>query len=136
MSKLLIVDDEEEIRQFLSEFFVDRGHSVLTASTKEEALLLLEREKPQVALLDIRMKTQRDGVEILKWIKDQGLKVKTIMVTGVETSEAMEEAKALGSDDYITKPLSLEYLEQSVAQRVAALSGDSPKKIEPNQTSN
>lgn len=128
MGKLLIVDDEADIRQFLSEFFTERGYSVLTAGTKEEALPLLEGENPQVALLDIRMKGQRDGLEVLKWIKDKGLKVKTIMVTGIETSEVVEEAKSLGADDFIAKPLSLEYLEQSVAQRVAALSGAQPKK--------
>ncbi|OGX04366.1 MAG: hypothetical protein A3G87_01935 [Omnitrophica bacterium RIFCSPLOWO2_12_FULL_50_11] len=133
MSKLLIVDDEEEIREFLSEFFTERRYSVLTASTKDEALLLLEREQPAVALLDVRMKGQRDGVEILQWIKDKGLNVKTIMVTGVETSEAVEEAKSLGADDYITKPLSLEYLEQSVTQRVAALAGGAPKEQDPGR---
>ena len=122
------MDDEEDIRGFLSEFFTERGYSVLTAGTKEEALIVLEREKPQVALLDIRMKGQRDGLEVLKWIKDKGLKVKTIMVTGIETSEAVEEAKSLGADDFITKPLSLEYLEQSVAQRVAALLGGAAKE--------
>ncbi len=128
MIKLLIVDDEEEIRRFLSEFFTDRGYSILTASTKEEALLVLEREEPKIALLDIRMQGQRDGIEILRWIKDQGLKVKTIMVTGVETSEAVEEAKRMGADDYITKPLSLEYLEKSVSQRIATLAGESKEE--------
>jgi len=135
MIKLLIADDEEDIRQFLSEFFTDRGYSVLTAGTKEEALLLLEHEKPQVALLDIRMKSERDGIEILRWIKDQGLNVKTIMVTAVETSESAEEAKRIGADDYITKPLSLEYLEKSVSQKIAALSGDIPKEGDLGPTS-
>lgn len=130
MTKLLIVDDEEEIRAFLTEFFEDRSYQVLTAGTKEEAQAVLEQEKPEVALIDIRMKAERDGIELLQWIKDRNLKVVTIMVTGVENRLVVEEVLKLGADDYIVKPLSLEYLEKSVSEKIKALTGD-PSKPQP-----
>lgn len=121
MKKILIADDEDEIRKFLKEFFEDKGYSVLTAKTQEEAKEQLEREKPLVALLDIRMRSQRDGLEILTWIKQRKLFTKTIMVTAVENREIIEEAYKLGADDYITKPLSLEYLQTSVSEKIENL---------------
>lgn len=123
VKKILIADDEEEIRDFLRSFFDERGYSVVAAGTKADAIALLEQEKPHVALLDIRMGTPRDGIEILSWIKQQKLNVKTIMITGIENQEIMEEARKLGADDYITKPLSLEYLETSVSEKIAKLTG-------------
>jgi DNA-binding response OmpR family regulator len=65
--KLLIVDDEEEIRDYLKDFFEYRDYSVLTAATKEEAMKALEDEKPLAALLDIRMRSSRDGIDPLQW---------------------------------------------------------------------
>ena len=125
MNKLLVVDDEEEIQDFLREFFANRGYSVVTAGNKEEACKVLLEEKPLVVLLDIRMRGARDGLEILEWIKGENLKVKIIMVTGIENQEVIQEAMRKGADDYITKPLSLEYLETRVAQKIAAFMNDS-----------
>ncbi|OGW89283.1 MAG: hypothetical protein A3G33_02720 [Omnitrophica bacterium RIFCSPLOWO2_12_FULL_44_17] len=121
MKKLLIVDDESEIRDFLSEFFIGRKYTVVTAATKEDAYKALQEEKPHVALLDVRMKGPRDGIEILHWIKEQKLTVKIIMVTAVEARDIIQETASLGANDYITKPLSLEYLETCVAQKIATL---------------
>jgi DNA-binding response OmpR family regulator len=126
--KLLIVDDEEEIRDYLRDFFADRDYSVVTASTKEGAMKALEDEKPLAALLDIRMRTSRDGIDLLQWIKDRKLPVKTIMVTAVEDEKVIQEVRKLGADDYITKPLSLEYLENSLSERIDELIKDLSKK--------
>jgi len=124
MKKLLIVDDETEILAFLKEFFEDRGYSVTTAASSDEARQALELEKPLVALLDIKMKTNEDGLELLRWIKEKSPKVKVIMVTSLEHQEIVEKAKSLGADDYITKPLELQYLETSVSEKVDALMKD------------
>lgn len=123
--KLLIVDDEKDIQDFLKEFFEARGYSVVTAGEKEEAKNALLREKPHAVVLDIRMKGQRDGIDLLCWIREQKLQMKVIMATGVEDPGVVQEVMKLGADDYVTKPLSLEYLEGSVSKKLAELFKDS-----------
>ena len=121
MSKILIVDDEVEICDFLKEFFIDRHYDVVTASSGAEALRLVAKENPQVLLLDIKMPGV-DGLQVLKEVKARFPKLKVIMVTAVETADKIDEALKLGADNYITKPLSLEYLERDVKEKILNLS--------------
>ena len=118
--KLLIVDDEVEICDFLKSFFEERNYEVKTASSGQTALEVLEQYRPQVVLLDIRM-TGMDGIQVLEVIKKKYPRVKVIMVTALETRDKIEECLRLGADNYITKPLSLEYLENDVREKIEAL---------------
>ena len=65
-----------------------------------------------------------DGMSVLKQIKAKYPRVKVIMVTAIETQEKIEEAMRLGADNYITKPLSLEYLEKDVQEKIGLLTGN------------
>jgi DNA-binding response OmpR family regulator len=120
MNKLLVVDDEVEICEFLKSFFEDRNFKVATANNGTQALEQVDLFCPDVVLLDIQMPGM-DGLQTLKKIKDAYPKVKVIMVTAVETQEKIEEAMRLGADNYITKPLSLEYLEKDVQDKIDVL---------------
>ncbi len=120
LKKLLIVDDEIEICEFLKAFFEEREFEVQAARSGKDALESIEKTKPHVVLLDIHMPGM-DGMTVLKKIKEKYSNVKVIMVTALETQERIEEAMRLGADNYITKPLSLEYLEKDVQDKVAAL---------------
>lgn len=120
MRKMLIVDDESEICEFLKLFFEERNFDVNTAYSGEEALESAKKFKPDVILLDIHMPGM-DGITVLKHIKESDSKVKVIMVTALETREKIEAAMRLGADNYITKPLSLEYLERDVQEKVEQL---------------
>jgi two-component system, response regulator, stage 0 sporulation protein F len=120
MSKLLIVDDEVEICEFLRSFFEDRDFEVAVANSGVQALEKVGLFHPEVVLLDIQMPGM-DGLQVLKKIKETYPKVKVIMVTAVETQEKIEEAMRLGADNYITKPLSLEYLEKDVQDKIDIL---------------
>ena len=120
MPKIMVVDDELEICAFLKSFFEERMYEVITATSGEEALRKVEKERPQVILLDLKM-PGRDGIEILKELKQKYPKTKVIMVTAVETSDKIEQAIRLGADNYITKPLSLEYLEMDVKEKITKL---------------
>jgi len=119
-SKLLIVDDEVEICEFLKSFFEDREYKVAVANNGTQAFEQVALFQPKVVLLDIQMPGM-DGLQTLKKIKTAFPKVKVIMVTAVETQEKIEEAMRLGADNYITKPLSLEYLEKDVQDKIEAL---------------
>ena len=120
MIKMLIVDDETEICDFLREFFVDRGYDVITAFSGEEALEKIEDEPPHILLLDITM-PGISGLDVLKSVRENHSGMKVIMVTAVETSDQIDEAFRLGADNYITKPLSLEYLENDVKEKISKL---------------
>lgn len=124
MTRLLVVDDEPEICDFLKSFFEDRDFEVQTALSGEEALRVVETFRPQVMLLDIKMRGM-DGLSVLRKVKEINPKLKVIMVTAIETTDKIEEAMRLGADNYITKPLSLDYLENDVREKIARLAASS-----------
>ena len=118
--RLLVVDDEEEICDFLKSFFEDRQYLVETAHSGVQALEKVKSFEPHIILLDIQM-PEMDGMKALQIIKRENPKIKVIMVTAVETQEKIEEAMRFGADNYITKPLSLEYLENEVQEKLKDL---------------
>ena len=124
--KLLIVDDEVEICDFLKSFFEERDYEVVTANSGEAALEIVKKIRPQVVLLDIKMPGM-NGVRVLEEIKQKFPRIKVIMVTAIETRDKIEECLRLGADNYITKPLSLEYLENDVRDKIEKLKGQLDK---------
>jgi len=119
MSKLLIVDDEADVREFAANFFRKRKIDVITASSGEEAIEIIEKQKPDLLLLDIKM-GGIDGVETLRRVKQKDRDLKVIMVTGRKPEEdAFEACRRLGALDYIHKPLELDELEQVVLKELS-----------------
>ena len=113
MIRLLVVDDESDICDFVKNFFKERNFEVDTACNGKEAIKCVEARKPHIVLLDIKMPVM-DGLEALKEIQriDDGIKV--VMVTAVEDAETIKETKRRGATEHITKPLLLEQLERIV----------------------
>ena len=122
MPKMMIVDNEIDICNFVKSFFETRGFVVITALNGDEAMAKLEREKPELILLDVVMRRGNEGIEYLPKIKTALPTAKVIMVTAVDDVDSIEEAKRLGAEDYITKPLVLEYLENTVLAKIKTLS--------------
>lgn len=117
MSKLLIVDDEEDIREFAKHFFQKRGIEVITASGGREALDLINLNRPDLVLLDVRM-GDMTGVDVLTRVRESGNKTKVIMVTGVEDPVVIKQVEALGIAGYVHKPLALDELERVVLREL------------------
>ncbi|MEK7849383.1 MAG: response regulator [Candidatus Omnitrophota bacterium] len=117
MSKLMIVDDELDVREYLKNFFKRRKIDVITAESGEEALEMIASQQPDLMILDVRM-AGIDGVETLKRIRDLGNSVQVIMVTGVEDEVVLEPLNSLNISACIHKPLILEELEKEVLQRL------------------
>jgi two-component system nitrogen regulation response regulator NtrX len=109
MSKplLLIVDDEDGIRESLSDIFRDEGYRTLTAETGEEALEMLRSEKPDLVLLDIWLPGM-DGIETLEMMRESHEDVTAIMISGHGNIELAVKATKMGAYDFLEKPLSLE----------------------------
>ena len=113
MPKLLIVDDEVDIREFAKRFFLKRNIEVFITSGGREALEIIDREHPDLILLDVFME-EMTGIEVLKKLRAAQNNSKVIMVTGVEDEKVISEANSMGVRGYIHKPLILEELETIV----------------------
>ncbi len=119
MPKLLIVDDELDVREFVANFFRKRKLEVITAKNGEEAINMFSKHLPDLTLLDIKM-GDMDGIEVLKKIKEINLHALVIMLTGQmpEDNDAYKRCKELGAIDYIHKPLELDTLEKAVSIQI------------------
>ncbi len=111
--RILTVDDEMGIDSFFYEFFSVRNYEVFNAQNGKDAIEMTKKEKPRIILLDINMRGL-SGIETLSAIREFDKDVAIIMVTGVKDDDTINKALDLGANDYITKPLSLEYLEKVV----------------------
>lgn len=104
---ILVVDDEPDIRQLVSEILEDEGYRVETAENAERAQELHRQRKPDLVLLDIWM-PGKDGISLLKdWRENDSLCCPVIMMSGHGTIETAVEATKLGAYDFIEKPLSM-----------------------------
>jgi two-component system OmpR family response regulator len=117
--KVLVVDDELEVRQILQEFLAHRGYEVYAAESGPEALNALDTFKPDVVLLDVLMPGM-DGVETLKRMVALQPTLPVIMVTANADVGITSRLLGLGAADYIPKPFDLEYLDQAVSIQVSA----------------
>ncbi len=119
--KILVVDDEDGIRNLLVDFFTHKGFQTISARNGEEALQKVKSEKPSVILLDINMPGM-DGILTLKKIREIDVTVGVIMATSVQDESIAKEAMELGSYHYVLKPFDLQYLELVVMTRLVIAS--------------
>ncbi|MCM8800844.1 MAG: response regulator [Candidatus Omnitrophica bacterium] len=122
MPKILIVDDELDVREFAANFFRKRNLEVVTACDGYEALRIIEKDRPDLVLLDIRM-PNLDGIETLGRIREKDKELKVIMVTGKnpEEDKSLAKCKELGVLAYIHKPLKLDELEKTVIETLKSI---------------
>ena len=120
MIKLLTVDDELDVCDFIKDFFTQRGYTVLVALNGKDALSIVKKEKPRIVFLDIIM-PDINGLEVLRQIKEIDPAAKVIMVTVADDKETKDRAKALGADEFIRKPFSKRYLEEVVIEKIIEL---------------
>jgi DNA-binding response OmpR family regulator len=120
-AKILVVDNEMDICNFVKSFFELRGFKVVTALNGDDAVASASAERPDLVILDVKMRAENEGLEALPKIKALLPSAKVIMVTGVDDEASIALAKKLGADDYITKPLVLEYLENTVLSKIKNL---------------
>ncbi len=125
MNKIMVVDDEKNIRDSLGGVLTDEGYSVVSAPTAEEALEILHGERPDVLLLDIWLPGM-DGIKALPKIKAMDPDLQVIMISGHASIETAVEATKLGAYDFIEKPVSLDKVLITVEHALAhrRLSGE------------
>jgi len=114
--KILVVDDEEPIRDLLKGFLEGQGHSVVQAANGEEALISAEKESPHLIVLDVRM-PGLDGIETCVALRANEKTRAIPIILATAFREVLGDALAAGVDDFVTKPFHLAEL----LQRVQAL---------------
>lgn len=103
--KLLVVDDEKDICSFVKLLFRKKGFLAYSALSGAQALALAKKTKPDIALLDIHLKVAINGIEVLKLLRQEAPVCRCVMVTWDKEQAKMKEAKKLGAESYLTKPL-------------------------------
>lgn len=106
---ILIVDDEEGLREGLSKLLKTEGYAVLSAESGEQALKILQHAHIDLVLTDMRM-PEMDGIELLKKIREQHPGIGVIILTGYGQIESYIEAMNFGAIEYVSKPFKVNEL--------------------------
>jgi DNA-binding NtrC family response regulator len=111
--KVLLVDDEKEFLEIMTERMKSRGIDVTTATSAHQALEIIEKEAFDAIILDFQMPGM-DGMDALKAIKAKKPEAQIILLTGYATIEKSVEAMKFGATDFIEKPADLEVLAEKI----------------------
>jgi DNA-binding response OmpR family regulator len=117
--KILVVDDEPEVRQLMEHFLTGCGYEVRIAENGRLALAALDTFMADVVLLDMHM-PEMDGLETLKRLAARSPSLPVIMVTVNDDVETTTHLLQMGAADYVPKPFNLEYLEQAINIQLSA----------------
>lgn len=112
--KILIIDDEENIRNLLKSMLYDYG-KIYEADFGKKGMLLFQQEKPDIILLDI-MLPDTSGVELLQQIREKDKNVKIIMITAYETIKSVIDIMDIEISGYITKPFVVKDVIQNISK--------------------
>jgi len=115
--KILVVDDEKHIRMLYQEELEDEGYDVATSDGEEPILELLEREAPQVVILDIRLGPDRSGLDLLQILRTRNTKVPVILSTAYDSFQ--HDLKSVAADYYVVKSVDLSELKDKVRKALA-----------------
>ena len=113
--KILVVDDEQNMRIALYEALSRNGYEVTVAENGQMALDMVQRNPPELLITDIKMPTV-DGIELLRRVKAIQPDLPVVIITGFATVDTAVEAMKQGAVDYIIKPFSVEVIEETVAR--------------------
>jgi len=116
--RILVTDDDAQIRTMLQRFLSTKGYEVLTAADGREAVAVVKKARPHLVLLDIDMPVM-NGLEALKNIRQIDKEVAVMMITANNADVTLaEQTIREGACDYITKPLNIQYLATTVMAKL------------------
>jgi DNA-binding response OmpR family regulator len=115
--KVLVVDDEKHIRMLYQEELESEGYVVSTSDGEEPILATLEREKPAVVVLDIKLGPNRSGLDLLQEIRGKDQVVPVILSTAYDSFQ--HDLKSIAADYYVVKSVDLTELKTKVAMALS-----------------
>ncbi len=113
--KIIVVDNENVIRDACNLVLTERGHTVDLFKTGGNGLFALNRDQYDLALLDIKL-PDMDGMDILKTIKERKPNIQVIVMTGYSTISKAAQIKKLGAADYLSKPFTEDELVEAIGK--------------------
>lgn len=120
MKRILIVDDEEVIRMLYGEELEDEGYDVITTGTGHGLVGLIEKEKPDLIILDIKM-AEHDGLDLLQDIRKEFYNIPVILCSAYSSYKG--DLKSIAADYYVVKSADLSELKRKI---IMALEGHVP----------
>jgi len=116
-ARILIIDDDENIRKALAAILEEEGYMVDTAETAKQAIEKTEKNIYNLALIDIRL-PDMEGIELLTKMKDTTPKMRKVIVTGYPTLHNAIEAVNRGADAYVLKPFDVEKVLATIKEQL------------------
>jgi len=117
MAKILVVDDEEHIRLLYSEELIEAGYEVITAADGYKLTERIDKEKPDLVILDIKM-VEYNGLDLLQEIRNKFYDMPVILCTAYDTFK--EDIKSIAADFYVIKSFDLTELKKKIAMALEA----------------
>ncbi len=118
-TRVLVIDDEESMRYFLTRSLARRGYEVEAAATGEEGLSLLEADPPEIVLLDLLL-PGLSGLEVLDRIRETRPGTVVLLMTGYGTVDRALDAMRRGAADFVTKPVTGEEIAAKIEEALRA----------------
>ena len=120
-SEILVVDDEEDIRDLISGILADEGYETRVAGDSETALTAVRQRRPQLVVLDIWLQGSRqDGIQVLDALKREAPALPVVMISGLGTIETAVASIKKGAYDFIEKPFKADRLIHVVQRALEA----------------
>ena len=116
-TRILIIDDDENIRKVLTTILEDEGYDVESVDTAKKAIERTRRKFYNIALIDIRL-PDMEGIELLTKIHDTTPKMRKVIITGYPTLQNAIDAVNKGADAYIVKPFDVEKVLETIKQQL------------------
>ena len=117
MGDILIVDDEKDIRELVSDILIDEGYTTQLAANSEDTFKSIEKSKPKLIILDIWLKESKlDGIDILKQVKLNNPDIPVVIISGHGNIEIAVAAIKQGAYDFIEKPFNIDQLTVVIAR--------------------
>ncbi len=117
-ARILLVDDDQALREMLAFGLESEGYAVSQAGSRAEAIALIESDKPQVVVLDLGMPPHEhaldEGLAVLRWLQAHPRVLKVVVLTGQDRQRSAFEAIKLGAFDYLAKPVAFDDLLKAV----------------------
>lgn len=120
MARMLIIDNEENLRRILQTVLTRKGHEVFLAENGEKGINVFERIRPSITLLDMRM-PDMGGLEVLSHLRSIDHQAYVILLTGGGATEAEIQALSLTADDFLQKGFSFFELGETLRRALARM---------------
>ena len=127
MAKILILEDEAPVMEFLKSIITGMGHEVVGSNNGRDGLELVRITKADVIVSDLHMPEEPNGMALIRMVRALQPQCPIVIVSGYPTTEVMAEAEQLGITDFLTKPFEIPFV-RSVLSRMLANKSAAPSR--------